>query len=125
MKKKWSEEEIQIIRDNPFMTAKEVKELLPERSIHSIYNARRRWGVSNSTKLKDEDIEFIKENYDTMSSVELGEKLGVHRTTIERTLKKMEFMPLDSNVWYLNSASSSVEDGEFSVSMSFSKEETK
>lgn len=118
----WTEEETKILKDNIWRTAKELQELLPNRTLHAIYKKRHNLGITEASKLTEEHDAYIKENLNKLSIKEIADYCGVNRTTIERRMKKLDLVPLrHKEDWTLADYQVGYEDGEFSIEYIYEK----
>jgi len=118
----WSEEETKILKENSWRTAKQLQELLPNRTLNSIYKKKHALSLSESHKLTEEHNKYIKDNLNKLSTKEIAEYCGVNRTTIERRMKKLGLVPLrQQEDWTLVDYNAGYEDGEFSTEFIYEK----
>ena len=84
--RKWTETEIEILKQNYLKDYEEIMELLPSRSRLSIIGKIAHLGLSrpNNALLSEEDKQFIRDNYLDMSQAELSKHLNVDRGVIRR-----------------------------------------
>ena len=73
----WSDEEIRIMKNNySKKTVDEMLLLLPERSRHSIIAQAIKLGLKNCCKYQKWEVQFIIDNWETMSDEEMANKLS-------------------------------------------------
>lgn len=84
--RKWTETEIEILKQNYLKDYEEIMKLLPSRSRLSIIGKIAHLGLSrpNNALLSEEDKQFIRDNYLDMSQAELAKHLNVDRGVIRR-----------------------------------------
>lgn len=84
--RKWTEAEIEILKQNYLKDYEEIMKLLPSRSRLSIIGKIAHLGLSrpNNALLSEEDKQFIRDNYLDMSQAELAKHLNVDRGVIRR-----------------------------------------
>lgn len=96
----WTEEEDEIIITNYYeMPMSELVKLLPTRTKSAVHCRIKQLGLSGAPMYKytEEDIAFVKENYESMSDKELGEVLHRAPASIKEMRRKNQLYRKDPN----------------------------
>lgn len=117
-RKPWSKEEIETLKENYQLSANELCKLLPQRSKNSIYGKRKSLGLLVTSRITDEQLEFIKTNYKEMSAAEMAEKIGANKEAIKYRLKSMGLTRLTYE-WEVADINTSLVDGKFLISYEY------
>lgn len=123
---RWSQEEIEILKENNDLPIEELLKLLPKRTVSAIYSRRNILGLAtrSNAPLTDNDIQFIKDNYNDLTIGEMSEVLGYNRSTISRYMSNLKLVPAKRlNSWILTDYNTGYEDGEFSIEYIYEKGE--
>jgi hypothetical protein len=89
----WTKEELKILYDfYETGTVKELENLLPNRNFQGIRIKANRLDLHRLNYFKEEEIEFIKDNYQNMSSREIAKILNRHFGNIEQKAREMGFI---------------------------------
>lgn len=96
----WTEEEDKIITENYYdMPMKELCKLLPYRAKSAIHFRIKQLGLRGAAmyKYSDEDIAFVRDNYEQMNDEELAKHLHRAPKSIKQLRSKWGFLHPDSN----------------------------
>lgn len=97
----WTEEEDEIITTNYYeMPMSELVKLLPARTKSAVHCRIKQLGLNGAPMYKytEEDIAFVKENYETMSDKELGEVLHRAPASIKEMRRKNQLYRKDPSL---------------------------
>ena len=98
----WTQEEEDILINNySHMTARELQELLPNRTIEAIRDRGIKYGLKSKYRLEtywnDNDTDFLVNNWDKMSDYEIGEILNKEPSSIKERRKLLGLARIDKN----------------------------
>lgn len=74
-KENWSDEEIQILEDNPHLPLKELSGKLPNRDVAGIKNKKSRLGLTRDQKWDDEETELLERLYPVWTAQDVADYL--------------------------------------------------
>lgn len=88
-KRSWTKEEESILREYYPSDLKKCIDMLPKRSIKSIYNIARKLKIKRDLLWNDEDIQFLKSNYNEFGAIYCAEKLNKNPKNVRQKASKL------------------------------------
>lgn len=93
----WKDEEINLLKDTyEKLPIDKVMEMLPGRTYDSIVNMARKLGIQSNFYLtriySDKDIQFLKENWEQMSDVQLAEQMNRSRGSVKNMRRNLNLL---------------------------------
>lgn len=119
--KNWSEEEDNLLRENRYMTHKEIHEkVLPHRPLSGIKSRITRLGLGTKRKITELDLQYMRDNVETQTIEEIAEHLDIHRSTVSQRLKKMGLLtPYNERTWEATDVDIAIDGDNFIVDFTF------
>lgn len=89
---KWTNEDLNLLKENyNSKTREDLEKMFPGRNFQAIQIKANRLGVHRLNYFTEKDIEFIRNNYENMTTVEMGKILGRNKTNVQQKAKEMGF----------------------------------
>lgn len=117
--KNWTKKEDNTLIENKHLSDKELTKLI-DRSESSIKTRRYRLDLGERAKVTEEDLQYLKNNYEVKTTVQLAEDLGFHRSTVEKHLKELGiYISEKDKAWVPIDVSGGMEDERFFVEIEY------